>query len=362
MRKIYKRDIPAIALGASVLGTGGGGDPKVGRLLLEASMSEDDFIEMVSVDEVPDEAVVISLAYVGAPIISLEKLENVKEILRAFDKMEEYLGKKIFGVLPAEIGGANSLVPFHVSLARNIPLIDCDGLGRAFPYIKQSTFNLNKVSGPPLVQSDEKGNVVVYEAVSGDWLERLLTATIIPMGGQSAVADNAINGRQLKKAAIRGSISLAYKIGKSILQKNENKTLDRLLDTSNGVLLFKGKIVDVVLINEGRFNSGKCIIDGLNEFKGQSIEIDYQNEFLIAKEKVSQIPLAMTPDLITLVHSETIIPIGAESLKYGILVTVIGIPCDPQWRTKEGLELVGPKAFNYDLDFTPVEERYSLNI
>ena len=29
----------------------------------------------------------------------------------------------------------------------------------------------------------------------------------------------------------------------------------------------------------------------------------------------------------------------------------------PQWRTPEGLAVVGPRAFGYDIDYVPVEER-----
>ena len=30
---------------------------------------------------------------------------------------------------------------------------------------------------------------------------------------------------------------------------------------------------------------------------------------------------------------------------------------DPRWRTAEGLEVVGPRYFGYDVDFVPIEER-----
>jgi uncharacterized protein len=33
---------------------------------------------------------------------------------------------------------------------------------------------------------------------------------------------------------------------------------------------------------------------------------------------------------------------------------VLVAPCDPRWRTKAGLELVGPRYFGYDYDYVPV--------
>ena len=34
------------------------------------------------------------------------------------------------------------------------------------------------------------------------------------------------------------------------------------------------------------------------------------------------------------------------------------MPCDPRWRTPEGLEVVGPGYFGYDVAYVPVEERF----
>ncbi|MEA2527977.1 MAG: uncharacterized protein QOF73_5204, partial [Thermomicrobiales bacterium] len=39
-------------------------------------------------------------------------------------------------------------------------------------------------------------------------------------------------------------------------------------------------------------------------------------------------------------------------------VVVLGIPCDPRWRTPEGLALVGPGYFGYDATYVPVENRH----
>jgi DUF917 family protein len=68
--------------------------------------------------------------------------------------------------------------------------------------------------------------------------------------------------------------------------------------------------------------------------------------------------MVSVPDLITVLDTETGEPITTESLRYGFRVTVLGIPCNEKWRTPEGLELVGPRYFGYDIDWVPVEETY----
>ena len=50
------------------------------------------------------------------------------------------------------------------------------------------------------------------------------------------------------------------------------------------------------------------------------------------------------------------VPVTTESIRYGFRVALIGIPCDPRWRTDDGLALVGPRYFGYDVDYVPVEQ------
>jgi DUF917 family protein len=65
--------------------------------------------------------------------------------------------------------------------------------------------------------------------------------------------------------------------------------------------------------------------------------------------------LAIVPDIITVLDTESGRAISTERLRYGQRVTVIAFPCDPIWRSERGLEMAGPRAFGYDVDYTPVE-------
>src|SRR5207237_9622084 len=66
--------------------------------------------------------------------------------------------------------------------------------------------------------------------------------------------------------------------------------------------------------------------------------------------------VASVPDLITILDAETAEPVTTEGLRYGFRVVVLGIPCDPKWRTPDGLALVGPRYFKYDIDYVRVEQ------
>ncbi len=56
MRKIGLHEIEDIALGAALLGAGGGGDPYIGKLVAMSAIRECGPVTLLSPEEVPDDA------------------------------------------------------------------------------------------------------------------------------------------------------------------------------------------------------------------------------------------------------------------------------------------------------------------
>jgi len=125
------------------------------------------------------------------------------------------------------------------------------------------------------------------------------------------------------------------------------------MDHMGSKVLFKGKATDILRRTTAGFAKGEATFQGLDEFSGRSLTVRFQNENLIAT--MDGRPVAMVPDLISVLDLESGLPITTEGLKYGNRVLVLGSPCDPKWRTPEGVKLVGPRYFGYDFDYTPVE-------
>ncbi len=356
MRKIDSNDIEYIAMGSTVLGTGGGGDPYIGKLLVKQAMSTYGNVNLISPDELKEDALVVPIAAFGAPMILVEKLFSGNEFIKAFEMMEEYLGRKIDAVMPAEAGGLNGVIPFAVAAEKNIPIVDADGMGRAFPRLEMVTFTLHDIPVSPIAQADEKGNRNIYHTIDNVWGETLVGATTIQMGGSCAIGCYPMTGEQVKKASVHGIISYAQKLGESILNiKDKNLSpLDSLIKEAAAIKLFTGKISKVTIKTEGRWNKGVCEIMGLEENQGAHMQLDFQNEFLMAKKNGR--PVAITPDLIVLIDAENAQPITAESVQYGTRVVVLGMKADEQWRTPEGIALGGPQKFGYEEKFIPIEE------
>ena len=67
MRKVVEADLEDLAIGAAVLGTGGGGNPYIGKLLAQQSIRRHGPVTLVDVDDVPDDALVVPSAMMGGP-------------------------------------------------------------------------------------------------------------------------------------------------------------------------------------------------------------------------------------------------------------------------------------------------------
>lgn len=362
MRYLEESDIDYIAIGAAILGAGGGGDPYIGKLMAKQAIRKHGRVKLLSVDEIDDNSLVIPSAMMGAPAVMVEKLPNGGEPEMAFRSLEKYLGKKADAVLPIEAGGINSCIPIYTAATLNLPLVDADGMGRAFPELPMVTFSVAGLSATPMVVCDEKGNKMVLETINNAWSETLARTATIAMGLSSMISIYCLDGTSIKKYAVRGTISLALEIGKRITESNKSDTnpIDAILEISKGFKLFEGKIIDVKRDLTTGFVRGKVVIEGIERDTGSSFEVDFQNENLIASKNGK--PVAITPDLITILDKEKGFPITTEALKYGQRVVVIGMPCDPFWRTEAGINQVGPRYFKYDLDYKPIEELVKENL
>lgn len=356
MRYIGKEEIENIAIGAALLGTGGGGDPYIGKLMALQAVEEYGPIQLLSVDEVPDDALVVPSAMMGAPTVMVEKIPSGEEAVAAFEAIQEYLGKKVYATMPIEAGGVNSLLPLALAARLGLPVIDADGMGRAFPELQMVTFHLDDVPATPMVISDEKGNSLVLNTITSLWAERIARTATIEMGGSVMLAIYPMDGKTVKRSAIHNILTLEEKIGKTIREakgRNEDP-IEEVLKLTNGHRLFKGKVTDIRRKTEEGFAKGTAIIEGLDEYKDEECFLHFQNEHLLAETKDRV--LCMTPDLIAVLDSDTGMPITTEGLRYGARCIVVGMPANPKWRTPKGIETAGPRYFGYDLDFTTLED------
>jgi len=355
--RLRKEDVEDIVVGAAILGTGGGGDPYIGKLMTLQVLEKGKEVVLVDPKDVDDDSFIIAPAFMGAPVTLFEKLPSGRESVKVVEMLEMYLGKKGYYLTPIEAGGLNSTIPLYVGGLTKRRLVDGDGMGRAFPELQMVTFHLYGVKATPMSIADEKGNGAILDTIDNYWAEKLARILTVRMGGWAAIAIYPMRGDVFKKAVVPNTISKAMEIGRAMkdAKKAGKNPVDAVLDVTKGFKLFEGKIVDVSRWVQAGFARGEVKIEGFGDYKGNVMKIQFQNENLVAE--INGEVVASVPDLISILDLETAEPITTERLRYGYRVTVIGMPCDPKWRTPEGLKVVGPKYFGYDIEYIPIEER-----
>ena len=110
---------------------------------------------------------------------------------------------------------------------------------------------------------------------------------------------------------------------------------------------------DLIRETVNGFTRGKLFLKSL--VSSDELLVEFQNEFSYAKLNNEKL-LAMVPDLICALDSETGEPITTDGLRYGLRIKIVAISAAPIMRSKKALDLFGPRAFGLDFDYTPLEE------
>ena len=359
--KISIDDLHDIATGATFLGTGGGGDPYIGRLLAMNAIREFGMPEIIEADTLADDALVFTIAMLGVPTVLGEKAACGEDIDLAVERLASRLGRGPDALVGIEIGGINSMLPIMAAARLNLPLVNADGMGRAFPEIQMVTFNVYGVSCTPLSVTDDHMTSLVVDTGDAKSAEDLVRLAAVHLGCSVILSSYPMTGKQLKDTAVKGTLSLALNIGRAIVEGrvkgNPVSALTDFLRTTpyynKCKVLFDGKVVDISRENSGGFSVGKCRVTALDD-DSRELEITFQNEHLVARENGRT--LCIVPDLICLVDRETAEPISIDGLKYGQRLKVIGTSAAPIMRTPESLAVFGPRAFGFDEDFVPLED------
>lgn len=359
--RLERESLLDIATGAAFLGAGGGGDPHIGRLLAMSAIDEFGAPEIVSADSLDDDATVLPVGLLGVPTMLAEKAACGDDLDLVIERMEQRLGRKVDALTGIEIGGTNSLVPVMAAARAKLPLVDADGMGRAFPGLQMATFNVYGISCTPLVIADDHLTSLVVDAQDAQTAEELVRTTSMQLGAIVAISCYSMTGKDLKRTAVKGTLTLAGEIGRVIAgarkTSNPATALAAYLRTtpyySYCKILFDGKVQDVRQEAKAGFNVGHCELVALDGSDSR-MEVLFKNEHLIARQ--DGCVRAMVPDLICLVDRETAQPVPAELLQYGQRLQVIGTSAAPIMRTPESLAVFGPQAFGFDDPFVPLEE------
>jgi len=365
MRRLKYEDLKNIVIGATLLGSGGGGSPQNGFQLVEEIKKIRDSVTILEMDDIKESMHIATVAGMGAPLALKEKGFD-KEAIYAFEALEELYrmaGIKIDALMPVETGGFNSVVPLYVAASKNIPVADFDGAGgRAVPELGTLLYQLYKIPSSPLTLANKSGDTIAVwlknpmDAKMGEEIGRHITVAFEMLSG---IAGWVLSGWQAKNYMNPNSLTNALNVGKAIedAKKKGEDPVKAAAETLKGYVLFRGVIKSIEVKTVGGFDFGRTTLEGIDEFERKEFYIDFKNENMIAWKDENE-PAAIVPDLICLLTTDGT-PVTNADIKEGMKIGVVGFPAGKKWREAPNFFDVWRgilKNMGYDGDYIPIEK------
>ncbi|KAH8913122.1 hydantoinase [Coniochaeta sp. PMI_546] len=405
---VNETDLYWIASGCYILGTGGGGSSYPHMIRMREMLRNGAVVRVVNPDDLEENASVYTGGGMGSPSVGIEKLpademQGAQYELAKMVKLEGGSGPT--HMISIEIGGGNGIqsMILGASTIMDLPVVDADWMGRAYPTKWQTTpvvFNERSPVWCPIAMSDGNGNVVTMTSAKSDLqAENVMRAALSQMGSHTGCAEGPVTGDETKRWAVQHTISQAWRIGRAVDRARRNNRVDSvaesIIDECGGAksarVLWKGKIVGVQRTLRTGHIYGECIIEGgevagavesnalvptgteKQEFVGR-VKIPFKNENigvicvpedytgdkdLAGSGKPTETQddvIALVPDLISVIDAQSGEAIGTQDYRYGLLVIVIGIAASDRWTgTQRGIDIGGPKGFGFNhLKFSPL--------
>jgi DUF917 family protein len=195
-REMTIEDIESLAVGAWVLGTGGGGSPYLGYLGLlnmRQLYAAGKRVRLMPPEDLADDDAVAVVSNQGAPLVGQERLTDSRNIARAVQLMEEVTGLRFRAMMALEIGGGNSIQPLMAAAHLDRPVVDADCMGRAYPEAQMTSVAVGDLRPYPLASVDPRGiESIVYKVPTWKWMERVSRKICTEYGAAHGCGNQAL--------------------------------------------------------------------------------------------------------------------------------------------------------------------------
>jgi DUF917 family protein len=91
---VRETDLLPLALGAALLGTGGGGNPYIGMLRLRELLRAGYAVSVLPLEALKDDDFVGSVGGIGAPVVGVEKIKKARNVCARYAPWRKPLGSK----------------------------------------------------------------------------------------------------------------------------------------------------------------------------------------------------------------------------------------------------------------------------
>jgi len=368
-----EQDCRDFLTGLKLMGTGGGGSPEMGIEMLAEALAEGLQPGWVDAADLPEE--VYTCTVFGSGSISEQTPRTLEEIRAlagrlnlpvrngyrapqaAVKELERYAGVQIGGIVPVELGAANTPAPLVTAARLGIPLVDGDYSGRAVPQDMQTLYFLNGVPTHPAAIVDWWGNVLILkEAVNAEMGERIGKMLAVAAYGVVYFASLLLSMKETRQNIVPGTLTLSLELGRQVRRAREagSDPLVEVVRLLEGWELFRGVVSGKEWQDKEGVMVGSVFLEGRGAYGGHQMRVWFLNENHVSW--LDGQPYVCSPDLIILADPQTGEGYTNTEIKEGDSVVVIGAKGHPAFRTPKGLQYFAPRYWGFDMDYVPIEE------
>src|SRR6202049_1658491 len=310
--------------GGSVLACGGGGWVSHGELMAETATRGPGIPILCSVDEIPDDALVVTVTANGAPGAANWEIQPI-DYVNALKLVMERAAGPIVAVLTAQNGASTTINGWYQSAALGVKVLDAAGDVRAHPTGKLGGMGLTDRPGYTTVQAVAGGNRKLHGELrlvaegSIVTTSNVLRDVSVRVGGFIAAARNPVEAAWVKKHAAIGAIPYALDLGR-VMRKAETSGPGAVIDAAcaqtGGTIIAEGPVrITSPRRTEGGFDHGAFTVDG--------VDLRYLNEYMTVDRGAEL--LATYPDVITTLSLKTGRPASIAEITEGDQVAVFHV-------------------------------------
>ncbi|NPV70409.1 MAG: DUF917 family protein [Firmicutes bacterium] len=321
--RLDKDVLDAITLGGAFYGGGGGGPitqgVELGQLALQYGNPT-----MISIDEMPGDAILLTVSAVGAPAAQGQHAKAYHYV-RAVELFIKYSGIEVHGFISNECGGLASVNGWIQSAAFGLPVVDAPCDGRAHPTGIMGSMGLRWPEYTSLQAAcggsrSEGTYVEIFTTGSPEKTAALVRQAAVQAGGLVAVARNPVEASYVRSHGAPGSLEKCIKVGRAMLDAKTRGPLEMAqaaAATADGKVMFTARVSKKDLETVGGFDVGQITFDN-------GAQVVFWNEYITLDMGAER--LATFPDLIATISTESGVPLSSTDIVPDSEVAVVVVP------------------------------------
>ncbi|TET79210.1 MAG: DUF917 domain-containing protein [Candidatus Heimdallarchaeota archaeon] len=356
IRKLTKQESIDLVIGAKILACGGGGSETNALANINRIYESGLNFTIADLDDFKQDEYVCIIGMVGGGITEEDKLlvkdreiVQKKPMITAIRELEKFLDIEFSAFVATELGPNNSVIPMMVAAEMGKVAINGDCCGRSKPKISISTTRVAGIPITPFTIVNQYGDVQIVKETIDDVRGELIARNASRLsGGSASVARCPMRIKEAQKAVIPKTNSLAIELGKNVREANERgyNPIESIKSTlPDAEHVFSGRVKLFSRVEEGGFTAGEIIVES-SKNTGVNLRIWYQNEYLLSW--INDKPYVTCPDGFYIVDTKTGLGLSPweEDFKEGRKISVFVQDASEIWKSKIGLSIFGPKAFD----------------